>query len=45
MEGKSTDNLIFEIKNIMQLYPNIIDFNFVDENFIINRKRVEKLLI
>lgn len=42
---KSTDNLIFEIKNIMQLYPNVIDFNFVDENFIINRKRVGKLLI
>lgn len=42
--GRSPENLILEIKEILERYPNINNFNFVDDNFMVNRKRVEKFI-
>jgi radical SAM superfamily enzyme YgiQ (UPF0313 family) len=42
--GRSPENLILEIKDILKHYPNIDNFNFVDDNFMVSRKRVERFI-
>ncbi|SET17043.1 B12-binding domain-containing radical SAM protein [Anaerobranca gottschalkii] len=42
--GRSPENLVDEIKEVLNQYPNIHNFNFVDDNFLVSRTRVEKFI-
>lgn len=41
--ARSPENIIREIKQVRNRYPNIQCFDFADDNFLVSRHRVEKL--
>ncbi|RPD35189.1 hypothetical protein HWHPT5561_08930 [Petrotoga sp. HWH.PT.55.6.1] len=40
--SRSAKNIVAEIEYIKKKYPNINHFSFVDDNFLVNRKRAEE---
>ncbi|EGD50870.1 Radical SAM domain protein [Thermoanaerobacter ethanolicus JW 200] len=40
--GRSAHNIVAEIEYIRSLYPNICTFGFVDDNFLVDKKRARE---